>query len=378
MRISIVLGPFHPLPPAGFGAVEKVWTDLAREFAARGHATCVLGRSTDAGRAPASGAVRVVSMRGFDATGHLALDLAKDLLYAALVASRVPPSDIIVTNSFWSPVALGLLRGRKGRVVVHVARFPKGQMWLYRGADLLQAVSSTVARAIVEQQPGLAAKVRVLGNPVDLATFTPRSDEPVRGAAREILYVGRVHPEKGLRLLVQAFRRVAERAPETRLRIIGPIEERRGGGGDTYLRTLKADASGLNVSFEGAVAAEEALAALYRRSDCFCYPSLAERGEASPRAVLEAMASGAACVVSALSCFLDFVKPGENAIVFDHRSPSAIEGLAQAIASVLDDASRARRLGERARLTAERYSLGRVADEYLRMFEAVLHSPSRP
>jgi glycosyltransferase involved in cell wall biosynthesis len=375
MRISIILGPFHPLPPAGFGAVEKVWAQLARAFAARGHAICVLGRSTDDGQALARDGVRVLPMRGFDATGHLPFDLAKDLLYATLAAWRVPRSDIIVTNSFWSPVALGLLRGRKGRVVVHVARFPKGQMWLYRGADVLQAVSSTVARAIAEQQPGLAVKVRMLGNPVDLATFTPRPDERASGAAREILYVGRVHPEKGLRLLVQAFRRVAERAPDIRLRIVGPVEERHGGGGDTYLSELRSDAAGLNVSFEGAVAAEGALAELYRRCDCFCYPSLAERGEASPRAVLEAMASGAACVVSSLSCFLDFVQPGENALVFEHRAADAAERLAVAIRSVLDDAAQARRLGRAARSTALGYSIDRVAEDYLRLFQATLAAP---
>ena len=53
--------------------------------------------------------------------------------------------------------------------------------------------------------------------------------------------MGRVHPEKGVHLLVRAFRRVAESAPKARLRIIGPAEERQGGGGDSYLRMLKAD-----------------------------------------------------------------------------------------------------------------------------------------
>jgi glycosyltransferase involved in cell wall biosynthesis len=371
MRISIILGPFQPLPPAGFGAVEKVWVELAREFAARGHPTCILGRTSGTDAPQERGGVSVLAMRGFDASGRLALDLMKDLLYAAFVAWRVPASDVIVTNSFWSPVVLGLLRGRKGRIVVHVARFPKGQMWLYRGADVLQAISSPVAQAIVEQQPRLGARVRVLGYPVDLATFTRRGT-PVHGAPREILYVGRVHPEKGLRLLVQAFRRVVESAPDARLRVVGPIEERHGGGGDSYLRALKADAAGLNVSFDGAVASEQALAALYRRSDCFCYPSLAERGEAFGRAVLEAMAAEAPCVVSALGCFRDFVRPGENALVFDHRAADATERLAGALRSVLDDPAQARRLGQAARSTAEGYSLDRVAEDYLRLFEATL------
>src|SRR2546429_971559 len=44
MRITIVTGPFYPVPPAPCGAVERLWRDLAERFAGLGHQVTVLCR----------------------------------------------------------------------------------------------------------------------------------------------------------------------------------------------------------------------------------------------------------------------------------------------------------------------------------------------
>lgn len=373
MKISIVLGPFQPIPPEGFGAVEKVWCELGRAFATRGHEVTIIGRGAPGrfGMEDRDG-VRVRALRGFDASGRIALDLMKDFLYALRIVPSIPRSDIVVTNTFWAPVVLAPLKRWKGRVVVHVARFPKGQMWLYRGADALQAISSAVARAIREQTPGVKDKIRVLGYPVDLSVFAPHGASSRSDRNRSVVYVGRVHPEKGVHLLLESFRRVAARVPEATLEIVGPVAESQGGGGGAYLRELEAAAEGLRVNFRGPLADERALAEAYRQASCFCYPSVAERGEALGRSVLEAMATGVPSVVSALECFQDFVRHGENALVFDHRATDASERLADAICSILCESELAVRLGNAARAEAERHSVGCVANQYLRMFETVV------
>ncbi|MCP3861298.1 MAG: hypothetical protein GY704_16725, partial [Phycisphaeraceae bacterium] len=43
MRITIVLGPFKPPPPAPSGAIEKVWWKLAEVFASRGNEVVMIG-----------------------------------------------------------------------------------------------------------------------------------------------------------------------------------------------------------------------------------------------------------------------------------------------------------------------------------------------
>src|SRR6185312_16940197 len=94
MRIAIALGPFHAPPPAGYGAVEKVWWQLAGAFARAGHAVHVVAKDRGTGAPPA--AFGVTALPGSTATGRIAIDLAKDFAYAMSAARAIPASDVIV------------------------------------------------------------------------------------------------------------------------------------------------------------------------------------------------------------------------------------------------------------------------------------------
>jgi glycosyltransferase involved in cell wall biosynthesis len=369
VKISIVLGPFHPLPPEGIGAVEKVWYELARSFADAGHSVSLIGKSRGNSSQDSNG-VRIVPLRGYTASGRLWRDLVTDFLYALEVYRRIEPSDVVITNSFWTPVILSLGR-RRGRIVVHVARFPKGQMWLYRKVDVLQAISSAVADEIARQSPSLTPKIRILPYPVDLKIFRSPDVDRSREGDLTILYAGRIHPEKGLEQLVDAFRLVVGKLPNARLRIVGPVPEESGGGGLRFFQKLKASASGLPVTFEEPIHDQNALADVMRQAHCFCYPSVAERGEAFGLAVLEAMATGLPSVVSDLACFRDLLEPGKEGLVFDHRSQNASPLLAEALVQVLSCAETALRMGSNAAGKAKDYELRRVADRYLEMFASL-------
>jgi glycosyltransferase involved in cell wall biosynthesis len=367
LRIAIVLGPFHAPPPAGYGAVEKVWWQLAGAFARAGHAVHVVAKGRGAGASPPE--FGVTWMRGASATGHIPVDLAKDLAYALRAARALPACDVVVSNSFWLPVALRTQDRRTGRLVVHVGRFPKGQMRLYRNADLVHTVSIPVADAIRAECPALGARIAVLGYPVDVATFAAAHGREPR--ARELLYVGRIHPEKGLHMLLDAFRLALARLPDATLALVGPSDERAGGGGTSYLATLRESARGLPVAIEPPIPDESRLALRYRQARAFCYPSLAERGETFGRSVLEAMAAGLPCIVSNLACFADFMENGREGLVFDHRAPDAAGRLADAIARVLSDAPFGEAAARQARERAAGYAFERMVPRYLAMLEAV-------
>jgi glycosyltransferase involved in cell wall biosynthesis len=367
LKVTLVLGPFQPMPPVGMGAVEKVWWELSREFARRGAQVTIVGK--DGGGVPPAEGVRVVTLKGFTATGVLWRDLAKDFAYAIQVTRRVEPADIVVTNSFWAPLVLGLLRRDAGAIVVHVARFPKGQMRLYGRAAVLQAISSAVADAIVEQTPAARDRVKVVGYPVDLTVYRPPESRDFEGPLT-VAYVGRVHPEKGIAVLIGAFAKVVAAVPRAVLRIVGPAEVAYGGGGEECLRSLKNLAQGLPVTFVGALREPAQIAAELQRAHCFCYPSIAERGEAFGLAVLEAMATGLPVAVSDLACFRDFVVPGSNGATFDHRGTDPEGALAAALTGLLADAARARALGMRAAEDAREYATDKVALRYLQLFEA--------
>ena len=103
--------------------------------------------------------------------------------------------------------------------------------------------------------------------------------------------------------------------------IVGPAEEKLGGGGESYLASLKHSAKRANnrVTFAGPIFDAVELEQTFRGAKLFVYPSLAERGESFGLAPLEAMTHGCAVLVSKLECFGDFIRDGETGFVFDHR-----------------------------------------------------------
>ena len=114
-------------------------------------------------------------------------------------------------------------------------------MRFYKRAARLQAPSHAVARAIVVKVPELEKKVTVIPYPAperaNKMDPPPTSDRP-----KTILFVGRVHPEKGVHLLVSAFAMGASTVfAEWKLMIVGPVEEKFGGGvarGNRFTRQL--------------------------------------------------------------------------------------------------------------------------------------------
>ena len=362
MRITIVQGAFLPVPPLLGGAVEKVWFSLGKEFARRGHEVTHVSRAFK--DLPAREVIEGVHHRrvsGFPSPATTPRRLLQDFWYALRAMSQLPPADILVTNTFWLP-ALELRRSR-GRAYVHVARYPKGQLKFYRRA-ILQTVSEPIRQAILAELPRADKRVRVIAYPLADRYLRPEAGE----ASHTLLYTGRVHPEKGVHLLVQAFARLspADRA-SWRLQIVGPSEIAYGGGGKNYLAELHAAAASVsgNVEFVGRVFDEKRLIEHYNNASIFVYPSLAERGETFGLSVLEAMAAGCAPLVSNLACFRDFIRPEVNGQIFDHRVSEPVESLVAALAAMLRDRESTARIRQAAWLTAREYTLSKIASQFL-------------
>jgi glycosyltransferase involved in cell wall biosynthesis len=306
-------------------------------------------------------------VRGFDAVKNGVLLKVLDLIYSLRVRRTLPDADILVTNTFWLPL-LAADRA-KGAVYVHVARMPKGQMRLYGRAARLQGISRAVSAAISAEVG--EARVKVATIPLPLP-WTPVPHVPPLG--QTILYVGRVHPEKGLHLLIDAAARLREEIGGWRLRIVGPSAERLGGGGSRHLAELqqRAESAGVVVEWGEPVFGERELRAEYENAGIFVYPSLAERGETFGLAPLEAMSCGRPVVVSDLACFREYVRPGENGRVFDHRAPDPAAELATALRTLLGAEETRARYAEAALATAQEFVLARVASRYLEDFEKIV------
>jgi len=362
-EIVVATGPFAALPPAGCGAVERIWYDLSLEFA-KHHSVRVYGRSHEALDDYIKRPHHEIFNCGMRCknSSSLFVNLIKDFAYSAALIRRMQKCDLFIANSFWLPVLASKLRRKFPVVAYNVARMPKRQLFLYKGIDRLYAVSSAVKEVVNAQCPSLTPRTVVIGNPVksDVLTNSCTNRKPT------ILYVGRVHPEKGVHLLVKAFQTVHATHPDWNLRIVGPHAADDLGGGEGYLSSLMEDAAGFPVEFTGPIFDAACLAQEYRKAEVFCYPSLAESGESFGVAPLEAMATGSLTVVSDLLCFRDFINNTSNAFVFDHRSDEPVIRLAESLLATISQSPDAKaRVRENAIRTAQSYSCEKIALQYL-------------
>jgi glycosyltransferase involved in cell wall biosynthesis len=369
MKITIVQGAFYPVPTLRGGAVEKIWFALGQEFARRGHEVVHYSRlCDDLPAAETIAGVRHIRIQGSDTPASRILQKWRDLAYTWRVSRRLKRADVVVTHTFFSPLLPS--PRRHGPIWVHIQRYPQGQMRFYGRAARLQTVSRVIARAIVDQFPSALGRLRIIRNP--LPPLAPLVTTPVRDP-NLVLFVGRLHPEKGVELLIQAAILARTAAPALRFRIVGPCEPRFGGGGEalqTHLSHLAASHDA-RVEFTGPVFDETVLAAHYAAASVFVYPSLAAKGEASPVAPLEALSRGCPVVTSDLECFDDTIGLGPFSTRFDHTAPDAPARLLAALLAVLHSRDLWPAASAAAIARANEFSIERIADDYLAGFAAL-------
>ncbi len=187
------------------------------------------------------------------------------------------------------------------------------------------------------------------------------ADAPV-ASTPYILYVGRLSPEKGVDVLLQAFAYVAGENKQVHLHVIG--------GGDLQGMTEKARGLGINgrVTFHGGLP-HSVLPGWYRGAMLSAMPS---RADAQPLTVLEAMASRCPVVASCVGGIPEMVKEGESGLLV--RPDSPLE-LAAAIVRVLGDQSLRERLKLGGSRTALRFSFEYLFEKTLSLYHELAQMP---
>jgi glycosyltransferase involved in cell wall biosynthesis len=377
MKITVITSPFGTIPPNAIGAVEKWWYNVAKIMCEKGHQVAFLSKrenENDRNGINKDG-INVNYLQGFPVKNHIIKRLFFDLIYSLNALCRLKKTDILVMNTFWSPLLCILFKKKYIVPIYNVARIPKGQFKYYRYIERFACVSSAVYTELKKQIPTFIEKAKVIPNPVDTEFFY-RMNEPDDSNKIVISYAGRVHPEKGLAILIKAFDTLKRTIKHTdiELRIIGAWDIEHGGGGEDHIRFLKQNTP-FEIKFIDPVYNPKELSEEIAKCHIFCYPSVAEKGETFGIAPLEAMALERAVVVSDLDCFKDFVKDKKNAFVFNHRE-NAVENLTKILSDLITHRDLRLQTGIEAAKTALNFSTAKIADLYLNDFTELLNGKS--
>jgi glycosyltransferase involved in cell wall biosynthesis len=313
--------------------------------------------------------------------GGPAATLAYVGLAARAVAALGDRIDVVHAHQLLSPasaaVAAAALRGPPFVVTAHasgtigdvaclVRQGPLGRgrlLALRHLASAFVAVSGPI-RAELEGAGVPSSLVRSIPNGVDTRRFAPVAPAERRRLRRAlglppvpvVIYAGRLAPEKGVDVLVDAWAEARRGGLVGTLCVVGDGPER----GALERRARDHGVLGA-VRFAGAAGD---VAPWLAAADAFALPS---RTEGLSVALLEAMSSGLAVVATDVGGTRDAA--GGAAVLVPPEDPRA---LAEALVAVLAEPERAPTLGDAARRRVlSRFGIGQVARRHLDLYREV-------
>jgi glycosyltransferase involved in cell wall biosynthesis len=263
-----------------------------------------------------------------------------------------------------------------------------------RGLDLIIGCSDYITDAIRKRYPAIAARCHTIYDGVDTNRFCPTSDSsaPSDGTER-LLYVGRLIPEKGIHVLIRAFKILAESRPMLRLDLVGGtntglylylcpdlkdqaianlvdafygdrlaemVRRQLTQGSHIYLDDLLTLAGGdERIVFHGAVSHAETID-FYRRATMVVFPSVWQEPSGFP--TFEAQACGKPVVSTFSGGIPEYVENGRTGILVARGDA---QELALAIAQVLDNPDLAGSMGGAGRRRAVEHFSSDVMSRHL-------------
>jgi glycosyltransferase involved in cell wall biosynthesis len=211
---------------------------------------------------------------------------------------------------------------------------------------------------------GLTQPVALIPNGVDIAPGSSRRTSRVR---KRLLYLGRVHPIKGLEILLPAWRRLCSSFPNWELRIVGPGPE----DYERKVRAMIAEQDIQRVSLEGPrYGAEKSCE--YAEADLFILPSFSENFGMT---VAEALAHAVPVIATTGTPWAGLVEercgwhvaPTEDDLA---RSMSEAMGLAHSVRTAMGANGR--------RWMEQRFGWAGLAEQFADIYRWAAHGGSRP
>lgn len=381
MGVALVSSGLIPIPPTRGGAVEEYVYQLSRHLRRLGIDAVVIDANYDSSRVvyeDVNGA-QVVRVPTAKPSVGFKERILKEILFGSITASYINREDfdVVHVNTAWVGFTLALRRSAgklksqgfvytchnplwpEDRVHVRekIVRLVEG--YIMKIADTVIALNKTMQKALTEKAKVDPRKMVIVPNGVDTEFFRPglKSEQILSKYGLEeqsyILFVGRVSPEKGIHILLRAFKQIVNDIPKDfKLVVVGPLASAFNSAQiSSYAKAVMRYAKeglGERVVFTGAID-RNSLRILYSSAYCFILPSLAE---AFPMVLLEAMASGTPPIGSTTGGIQDVIIDGVNGLLFRKGD---WEDLASKLLMLIADKNLRDKLATSARKHAEKY-----------------------
>src|SRR5262249_6301207 len=256
-----------------------------------------------------------------------------------------------------------------------------------RAADLILGCSDFIAAGVRQRFPSLAQRCRHIYNGTNIAAFA--KPPGVQRKPKQILFVGRLAPEKGVHILLEAFHIVLQEHPDAHLELIGPEwviprEALLGSCDDPYalelepyfrpgayaklLRAKVAEFPSNSISFLNGGKTYCELVPHYHSASIFVWPSVWKEPFGLPQ--VEAMMSHLPVVATRDGASPEIVEAGRSGLLVE---PADVQALANGILRLLSNRDEREAM---ARAAFERacavFSWDRIGAEFLHTYERLV------
>ena len=316
MKIAIIVSLF---PPKWLAGTEIATYNLADHLARRGHEVHVI-TSHDHGLPYLSEEngfyihriawkkIRFIGIVSFWAKIHLRIRKIKpDIVHSQSLLSGIPA---LAAQKF---LKIPYVIWGRGSDIYIPGRFTRmTSKPILQNADAVLALTKDMKQKIQEIYD---RGITVVPNGVDLERFKISSEGKKEDNANTIVFVGRLHPVKGVQYLIEAMAIVHREMQDAKLVLVGDGVER------SRLEEL-AERLDLNdcIQFAGQVP-QERVPQVMNQADVFAMSSLSE---GFPVVLLEAMAAGLPIVATNVGGIPDIVEEGVNGCLVNAKSPDEI------------------------------------------------------
>ena len=215
--------------------------------------------------------------------------------------------------------------------------WPWHRVWidrlLYRRCDGVITVNNELRRLLRDRHKVPSSRIHVLPNGIDLEYHKPSASDTSRDPF-EVVCVASLTEVKNHCGLLSAWRQVVAAFPQARLTVVGDGPLR-----GTLEKQARTENTGQSIRFVGV---QRDIRPFLWKGSIFVLPSLRE---GMPLSLLEAMASGMACIASSVGGVPDLISDGITGRLVSPGDPST---LGSAIVELLGSPKKAQKLARQA------------------------------